>query len=141
MRIIILSTLLLSLAALAENSEDPSGLWNTFGNDGNLKSSVSVRVDNNQLFGTIKKLYNTTESNPMCLKCEGDLKGKPVLGMQVINGLALNDDVWQKGTILDPESGNTYKGKVWIDGGALHVRGYIGFVYQTQIWQRATNTL
>ena len=58
--------------------------------------------------------------------------------MQVINGLRLKDDVWQKGTLLDPESGNTYKGKVWVDGDILYVRGYIGFVYQTQIWQRAT---
>jgi len=138
MRIIIVSTLLLSLTALAENSKDPSGLWNTFGNDGTLKSSVNVSVDNNQLFGIVNNLYNTTENNPVCLKCEGSLKGKPVLGMQVINGLRLKDDVWQKGTLLDPESGNMYKGKVWVDGDILYVRGYIGFVYQTQIWQRAT---
>ncbi|MEJ6670210.1 MAG: DUF2147 domain-containing protein, partial [Pseudomonadales bacterium] len=53
------------------------------------------------------------------------------------NGLMLKKDVWQKGTIFDPESGKSYRGSVWLDGGTLFVRGHIGFFYQTRSWQRA----
>ena len=56
--------------------------------------------------------------------------------MEVINGLSLKKSIWQSGTVFDPETGGSYKAKVWLEGGALMVRGYLGFVYQTKSWQR-----
>jgi uncharacterized protein (DUF2147 family) len=40
---------------------------------------------------------------------------------------------------LDPENGKVYKLKLTpVEGGAkLQVRGYIGPIYRTQVWQRA----
>jgi uncharacterized protein (DUF2147 family) len=73
----------------------------------------------------------------MCDKCQGDLHGKPVIGMQIFDGLTLKKEVWQKGAVFDPKTGDSYKGKVWLNGGKLYVRGYVGFLYKTRVWRRA----
>ena len=64
--------------------------------------------------------------------------GKPIIGMQIINGLTLKKSVWQKGSVFDPKTGNSYRAKVWVDDDKLLVRGYVGFLYQTQYWEKAT---
>jgi len=130
---------IMSLVALdvsAESSISPAGLWETFDDDGHLESTVEVRVDDGSLFANIVMLHNSVEENPVCDKCKGDLFGKPVIGMQVFDGLTLKRGIWQKGTVFDPKTGDTYKGKVWLDGEMLLVRGYVGFVYKTKVWRR-----
>ncbi len=116
---------------------DPSGLWNTFDKAGVLQSTVEVRVQEGKLYATVVSIHTGTEKNPLCEKCEGDLKDKPVIGMEVINGLTLKKNIWEKGKVFDPETGGAYKGRVWLEDGMLMVRGYVGFVYQTKAWRRA----
>jgi uncharacterized protein (DUF2147 family) len=68
------------------------------------------------------------------------LKGKKILGMQIINGLTLRDGRWSGNNgILDPDNGKYYDVKIWVnekDPSRLNVRGYISFLYRTQIWLR-----
>jgi len=48
-------------------------------------------------------------------------------------------DDWVGGTVVDPESGSVYKGKIWAEGtGKLHMRGYIGIslLGRTEVWTR-----
>ena len=134
---IILIMSLWATTASAEPAADPSGLWNTFDKAGTVQSTVEVRVEGGKLYATILSLHNQPDDNPVCDQCKGDLFGKPVIGMEVINGLSLKKNIWQKGTVFDPETGGSYKGRVWLEGDALMVRGYLGFVYQTNTWQRA----
>ena len=134
---LIFFTLLLSLNALAKSTPDPSGLWHTFDDDGELESTVAVRVDDGKLYANVFELHNISEPNPACVGCKGDLLGKPVIGMQVINGLTLKKQIWRKGTLFDPKTGSTHRARVWLDDGTLFVRGYVGFLYQTKAWQRA----
>jgi uncharacterized protein (DUF2147 family) len=134
---IILIMSLWATTASAGPAADPSGLWNTFDKAGTVQSTVEVRVEEGKLYATILSLHNQPDDNPVCDQCKGDLFGKPVIGMEVINGLSLKKNIWQKGTVFDPETGGSYKGRVWLEGDALMVRGYLGFVYQTKTWQRA----
>ena len=134
---IILIMSLWGTTASAEPAAGPSGLWNTFDKAGTVQSTVEVRVEGGKLYATILSLHNQPDDNPVCDQCKGDLFGKPVIGMEVINGLSLKKNIWQKGTVFDPETGGSYKGRVWLEGDALMVRGYLGFVYQTKTWQRA----
>ena len=134
--VFILIMSLWAITGWAEPTADPSGLWNTFDKAGKVQSMVEVRVEEGKLYATILSLHNQPEKNPVCEKCEGDLFGKPVIGMEVINGLSLKKNIWQKGIVFDPETGGSYKGRVWLEGDALMVRGYLGFVYQTKTWQR-----
>jgi uncharacterized protein (DUF2147 family) len=138
MRILfVLITSFLGTTIWAEPAAEISGLWNTFDKTGTLRSTVEIRIEDEKLYATVVSIHNQVEKNPICEKCEGDLYGLPVIGMEVINGLTLKNDIWQQGTVFDPETGNSYKGKVWLDNDVLSVRGYLGFVYQTKFWQRA----
>jgi uncharacterized protein (DUF2147 family) len=130
---------LLVVSSWADNNTDPSGLWNTFDDNGDIESTVEVRVEGGKLYANILSLRNAPEDNPICIACKGDLYGKPVIGMQIINGLTLKNDIWQKGSVFDPKTGDAYKGKVWLENGTLFVRGHIGFLYQTKSWQKVSN--
>ncbi|MGK0293072.1 MAG: hypothetical protein ACI9U1_001463, partial [Porticoccaceae bacterium] len=43
--VLILLMALLAAPSWADNKTDPSGLWNTFDDDGNLESTVEVRIE------------------------------------------------------------------------------------------------
>ena len=134
---LILLVSLFSTTLWAENISTPSGLWNTVDDTtGEVRSTVKVTVEKDRLFGTIMEVHDPLEKNPTCDKCKGELKDLPIIGMRVINGLTLKNDVWKRGTLFDPESGKEYKGEVWLEGDHLMVRGYVGFFYRTQQWHK-----
>ena len=112
--LLILLVSLWASTAWADPAADPSGLWNTFDKEGTVQSTVEVRIEEGKLYATILSLQNQPEENPLCEKCKGDLYGKPVIGMEVINGLSLKKSIWQSGTVFDPETGGSYKAKVWL---------------------------
>ncbi len=56
--------------------------------------------------------------------------------MEIIKDMELSGDTWEGGKILDPENGNVYRCKIWVENGDLKVRGYIMFLYRTQTWIR-----
>jgi uncharacterized protein (DUF2147 family) len=144
MRIRILLLIALGLiSTLAAAAENPVGLWRTIDDkSGKEKSLVRVTESNGQLQLTIEKIFREPgeEPNPLCDKCPGEKKNKPVIGMQIGNGLKKDGDVWSGGEILDPQNGKTYKCKVWLEdkGKKLNVRGFIGVsvLGRTQVWIR-----
>ena len=144
MRIRILILIALGLiSTLAAANENPVGLWRTIDDkSGKEKSLVRVTESNGQLQLTIEKIFREPgeDPNPLCDKCPGEKKNKPVIGMQIGNGLKKDSDVWSGGEILDPQNGKTYKCKVWLEdkGKKLHVRGFIGVsvLGRTQVWVR-----
>ena len=144
MRIRILLLIALGLiSTLAAANENPVGLWRTIDDkSGKEKSLVRVVESNGQLQITIEKLFREPgeEPNPLCDKCQGERKNKPVIGMQIGSGLKKDGDVWSGGEILDPQNGKTYKCKVWLEdkGKKLNVRGFIGVsvLGRTQVWVR-----
>ena len=140
MRILLLIALGL-ISTLAAAAENPVGLWRTIDDkSGKEKSLVRVTESNGQLQLTIEKIFREPgeEPNPLCDKCQGEKKNKPVIGMQIGNGLKKDGDVWSGGEILDPQNGKTYKCKVWLEdkGKKLNVRGFIGVsvLGRTQVW-------
>lgn len=131
------------ISTLAAAAENPVGLWRTIDDkSGKEKSLVRVTESNGQLQLTIEKIFREPgeDPNPLCDKCPGEKKNKPVIGMQIGNGLKKDGDVWSGGEILDPQNGKTYKCKVWLEdkGKKLNVRGFIGVsvLGRTQVWLR-----
>lgn len=122
----------------------PSGLWKTIDDEtGKPKALVRIREVNGEMRGTIEKLFRPAgdEQSPVCEKCEGELKGKPIIGMTILSGMKPDGDDFSGGQIIDPSNGKTYKSKMAMssDGKTLAVRGYIGLpmLGRTQTWQRA----
>ena len=137
-QIVFLISMLLTSSIFAATVPSPTGLWNTFDESGSLLSTVDVQIKAAELYGHIVAVHTGGEENPVCDQCKGELFGKPLIGMQIINGLTLKKSVWQKGSVFDPKTGNSYRAKVWVDDDKLLVRGYVGFLYQTQYWEKAT---
>lgn len=122
----------------------PVGMWKTLDDKtGEARSLIKVWTDKGELLGQIEKLFRkpSENPNPLCDKCSGDNKDKPVIGMTVMWGLKEDGEEWNGGHILDPDDGKIYKCKVeLVDGGKkLEVRGFIGFalIGRTQTWVRA----
>jgi len=68
------------------------------------------------------------------------LKSKPIVGMWMLKDFNYSGkNVWEDGTIYDPESGKTYSCKVTLlANGNLEVRGYVGISAfgKTTVWTR-----
>jgi uncharacterized protein (DUF2147 family) len=142
MKITFLFLLLLVFTLTAVHAADIVGQWKTIDDKtGEAKSVVEITMKDRKLYGTIVKLINPDPNyDPVCTECKDHLKGKKMLGMQIINGLKKEDDKWvgDRG-ILDPDNGKYYDVKIWVDEtnpSKLNVRGYIAFLFRTQTWYR-----
>lgn len=140
----LLLALPLALAALAAQADDsPVGRWQTIDDTtGKPKSIVQIeQAANGTLTGKVVEILQSDKGpDPLCDKCEGANKGKPIKGMTILWGLKQDGRQWSGGSILDPAKGKTYKAKVTvIDGGRkLEMRGYLGIeaLGRTQTWVR-----
>jgi len=136
-------TVLFATSALAQEAT-PVGRWTTIDDETKKpKSVIAIYEEGGKLFGKIEKIFlepNQPE-NPVCEKCEGTLKGQPIIGMVIMRDLKKDDDEWTGGTILDPSNGKTYKCKIAVENGGkkLKVRGFVGMSMfgRTQHWVRA----
>ncbi|QNH13341.1 hypothetical protein HEP73_02890 [Xanthomonas sp. GW] len=142
----LLLALPLSVAAFVAQAADtsPVGRWQTIDDEtGKPKSIVQIeQAGNGTLSGKVVEILQSNHGpNPLCDKCDGAQKGKPIKGMTILWGLKPDGTaVWSGGSVLDPAKGKTYKAKVTLtDGGKkLQMRGYIGIeaLGRTQTWIR-----
>ena len=141
-----LTALLLAAAStLAMAQTTPVGLWRSV-DDKTGETKAEIRIDDigsgrQALSGRIvKTLKKDAKPDATCDECDGDRKGKPINGLEIIRGGAKGEgkDVWEGGKILDPENGKEYRASFTpIEGGKkLEVRGYLGPFWRTQTWTR-----
>lgn len=138
-RILMTLTMVIVSVTLFAQSGNIVGKWITVDENGQDKSIVEiVKNANGSYSGKILKLLIKPD-NENCVACKGNLKNKPLIGLEVIQGLKLDDGEYTGGTITDPKSGKTYKCTITREGNNLNVRGYIGFAAlgRTQVWKLA----
>ena len=133
---ILFLLLCLSFSATAQSAV---GTWKTIDdNTGEEKSHIEIYEENGKIYGKVAKLL-LSPADTTCDTCKGDKKGQPLVGMILVDGLVSKKDYWEGGTIMDPESGKSYKCKIYMDGpDKLEVRGYIGIeaLGRSQYWIR-----
>ena len=137
----LLITTLLVMSGTVFAQSTPVGLWKTIDDETKQeKSLVRISESDGVVLGKIEKLLDPSKADSKCDKCTDARKDQPVTGMQIINGVkkSADKDYWDGGQILDPNNGKTYKVRLTLkDGGkTLEVRGFIGFLYRNQTWQR-----
>jgi uncharacterized protein (DUF2147 family) len=132
------------------NTQSPLiGTWKTIDDEGPNKGKASSHIEifekNGVYFGKITKLL-IDPPDKVCDKCPGDLKNKPLIGMIIVKDMKKTGNVDKKlgeeftgGTILDPDSGDIYKCKMWVRDDVITARGFIGISLfgRSQEWQRA----
>lgn len=116
------------------------GLW--------LPSSGKARVNivrrGEKYFGKVVWLRepNNEEGKPKVDKNNPDesKRNTPILGYQLLKDFVFKgDNLWEEGTIYDPENGSTYSCTInMLDDNTLEVRGFIGISVfgRTDTWKR-----
>jgi uncharacterized protein (DUF2147 family) len=139
----LLLTAVLSAAPALADDATPVGKWKTIDDaSGKPKSIVAIWEEGGKLYGKVDKLLDPKpdDPDPVCKKCEGELKNKPILGLRILWDLAKDGDKWSGGRIMDPDNGKTYRCNVTVTEGGkkLLVRGFIGMALlgRTQTWLR-----
>lgn len=68
--------------------------------------------------------------------------GDPVLGLLMLQGFDKKKKDWRGGTIYDPENDKSYASRLKrLADGRLQVKGCIGPICQTQVWEEAPAAL
>lgn len=140
---LMLTLPMLALSSLALAQTSPVGTWTTIDDKTHKPKSVVeiYEARDGTLAGRVNEvLHSERGPNPLCDKCSGANKDKPVKGMVILWGVKQKRDSWEGGKILDPATGKVYSVKMTpIDGGKkLDVRGFMGFslLGKTQTWIR-----
>lgn len=136
----ILIIILMSTSFLV-SSQSVFGKWKTIDDrTGNPKAIISIYEKDGLMYGDVVEIVEKGKENALCVKCDGDKKDKPVVGMTIIEGLKENEDgEWKGKTLFDPEQAMTFRCKIWLNpdnSDELKVRGYLAFIYRTQTWIR-----
>ena len=115
------------------------GKWKTIDDEtGKPKSIVEItKKADGKYYGKILQLL-AKPANNNCVACKDDRKNKPLLGLEIIRGMAKDGAEFSGGTITDPKTGKTYKCNIKRNGDKLDVRGYVGFslIGRTQTWHK-----
>jgi len=124
---------------LSEKLQNAVGHWQTFDGDGKPKGQVETYIVSGKLFGKVSQVSPEHADHVFCEKCSGDFKDQRILGMVNLRNFHPEGDDWVGGTVVDPENGKEYKGKIWTVGkDELHLRGFIGIslLGRTEVWRR-----
>ena len=136
----VLSFLLLQVSFGQDNKV--VGKWLTFDeNTGEQKATVEIYINKGKLFGKVVEITDPKHQKDVCVKCTGSKKDKPMMGLEVIDGLSWNidDERWKDGDVLEADTGKVYDCAIWLDSDdpdKLFLRGYVAFFYRTQEWKR-----
>jgi uncharacterized protein (DUF2147 family) len=135
---------LLGLTTLA-NAADPldGTVWKTI--DDKTKQPKAIVKFTEQKNGTLSANIQgvlTPGEEKACTKCEGPYHNKSLKGLKIVHGLKnVGGTRYEGGSILDPQSGKTYKlkGQIGSGGKTLELRGFIGVAAlgRNQTWIRA----
>ncbi|MDQ3289319.1 MAG: DUF2147 domain-containing protein [Pseudomonadota bacterium] len=143
MRTLILLLLLALPISSVFAQTPPTGTWTTIDDaTGQPKSVIEVyEAADGTLAGRVDQVLQSTRGpDPLCEKCRGARRNKPIKGMIVLWNMRRKGDAWEGGQILDPASGKIYSATLRpIEGGEkLEVRGFVGFslLGRTQEWVR-----
>lgn len=137
-RTLFLAVFFISITAF---SQSVFGIWKQIDDaTGEAQTYIEIYKKNNgKAYGKIIKILNEEEQDAICDKCPAPFKGKPILGLDVLNDLKKDGERWSDGKLLKADTGKLYSGYIeLITENKLKVRGYLGFaaIGKTQTWIR-----
>jgi len=121
----------LTMMAWLGYAQDIKGKWLTEAGD----AQVEIYEQNGKMNGKIVWLAKGPDTKDVHNKDE-KLRSRKLMGVNILSGLTKKKDKWEGGRIYNPKNGKDYKCAIWLEGDQLKVRGYIGFLYETQTWKR-----
>ncbi|MCU0430245.1 MAG: DUF2147 domain-containing protein [Cytophagaceae bacterium] len=86
-------------------------------------AKIEIYKKGNLYFGKIAwaQVPKKDVNNP-----EPSLRNRDVVGLTFLTNLRFDEDEYVDGKAYDPDSGNTYSCKMWLEGKNLRLKGYLG---------------
>jgi len=134
----LLAGVLISGSVFADGPEAVLGYWAT--EDSILEVATAGESLSMRVVALQNPVYTEGEEHgpPGAVRVdvnnpEASLRDRPILGLELLSEYAFSKDRWG-GKIYDPQSGKLYSSTMWVEDGALQMRGYIGvsFLGRTQ---------
>ena len=129
-------------AAFAQQTaDDLIGIWEPSSGKGRVK----IEKIGDKYYGKVIWLREPIDPDTKQKKldkanADPALRTRPRLGLRVLKDFTFDSgNIWDKGTIYDPENGSTYNCKITMtDKNTLSIRGYIGVSMfgRTDVWKR-----
>ena len=136
-------TVLIIACSFLSRAQTVEGKWTTYNEEtGTALSTIEIVKSGNSIEGRVTEIFLEPfqGDDPVCTKCSGDRKDKKVVNMNFLWGFKKEGREWANGKILDPQNGEVYESKLWLDdNNTMKVRGYGGMMdlfYRTQTWKR-----
>src|ERR1035437_703372 len=124
---------------LSPKLQNAIGHWQIVNSDGTPGGQAETYLQDGKLFGRVTEARPGRTPHDLCDKCSGEFKNQLILGMVIMRNFHPDGEDWVDGTVVDPENGKQYKGKIWAVGkDKLHMRGFIGISLfgRTETWVR-----
>lgn len=138
-----LALLVVAVGASAAAESAIEGRWATYDEaTGQQRAVIEIVREGSRMRGRIAELSTAPDedANPVCEKCSGGDRGRPLRGMAILDVGADAIDGSFRGTVLDPEEGRTYRVVVTLssDGRRLQLRGFVGIELfgRSETWRR-----
>lgn len=134
LRVVVAFELFLVLSSAFSENEPLVGVWRAV-DDSGTTSFIEIFMNNDQLHGRILNIFDESgsEINPVCERCKGVLKNKPVRGMTFIYGLKKENGKWVDGKVVDVRpglfQGVTANCELELVGARAKIFGYLGVRY------------
>jgi uncharacterized protein (DUF2147 family) len=141
---VLFSALLPLAGALADVAGADNGALGTWATEGG-KSHVEIMTCGEKLCGRIIWLKEPMDDEGMpkhdANNPDSELQSRPIIGLPLLANFIAGAEanVWDDGTIYNPEDGETYSSTMTLlNGATLKVRGYVGLPLfgKTQVWTR-----
>lgn len=135
-------TILWTGLLLSQKAGDITGVWYTE----EKKSKVKIYREDGTYHGKLIWIRDSLDDQgqPVTDRDNPDptKRDRPLKGLRLLRDLEWDpgDEQWEEGEVYDPESGNTYSLKAWLqDRDHLKLKGYIGIsmLGRTTEWRRA----
>jgi uncharacterized protein (DUF2147 family) len=137
--ILLLIFLFASILVKAQSESSILGVWyNT-----EKTAQVEILKKGSEFIGKIVWLKDPNPGGKPAVDKDNPnpkLKSRPLMGLNLLEGLKFSSGMWEDGTIYDPKSGKTYSCQVKLKSSdVLEVKGYIGFslIGRTVEWTKA----
>ncbi len=127
-----LASLLLAGAASAPSVQ---GNWLTDDHRG----VVRIAPCGARMCGTIARVLDANPGRLLTDRNNPDprLRGRPIVGLQILSGFTRSGNIWKGGFAYDPKSGRSYRSTLALNpDGSLKVTGCVLFICQSQRWTR-----
>ena len=133
------AAILMSAGAQADDGHDVFGIFLT-----EAKTSTVTIADcgDGSPCGRISWIDPTAMEPGQTPETARTQAGDPVLGLLMLEGFEQRKNDWRGGTIYDPENDKSYASRLKrMKDGRLQVKGCIGPICQTQVWDPAPEAL